>query len=585
MTDATVHDDAVARYAPAKLSSVRWELAGDPAREAVRRVETTEQVRLSILSTLATFLNSPVWDGNTEPDLRELLTEACITAYTEQMPASATSRIVRSNLRRLRLAVGAYDVAQVAGCEFPKKKRYPSVLLVEGAKRPIPAADLFRTWMHATGNTMNGNPLEPVIAYWKSEGTFTAGAGDKGTVWNATSLAALTEVNHRTEKAPVTSHAAKLTMTPAKPMSRKAAVAHAKKARAAAAAAAAPVEVAPVAETTVSDDIRRVVEAFKPRGARLVVWAANAELATSLVYGHNPPSSNNAKTVCTYVARFLHWYAGSAHRDIAGHTGPRITPEELLDARLIDYFINESGMPNEAKSTTRSALRRALGSLNPTAKPIILPQHRALPPYTAQECAQFINVALHQPTSVATSNMCFIVGLGLGAGLDATDLNSLTRTSLTKTTTANGQTAYQVTVDTGTKSRTVPVRSAYIHLIERALDLHRERVASDAAPLVGRQGGANAVGAAIDRAKTADDSALELDIRRLRNTWLVLAMSSPVPLADLMRAAGLASSRTFANLLPYCPPSDQATLDQVLTDMGDVLTGPAPSYARPKRTP
>lgn len=586
MTDVRAPEgDLLTRYIPRKLDAARWKLAADDAREAVRRIETTDQVRLSILSTLSTFLSSPVWDGDSAPDLRELLTEASITAYTEQMPAAATRRIVRSNLRRLRLVVGARDVAVVAAVELPKKKRYPSALLVEGAHRPIPAKDLFRTWMRVTGNTMNGNPLEPVIAHWKREGTFTARAGDQGTVWPATSLAALTEVNHRTEKATVTSHAAKLTTTPAKPMSRKAAVAHAKKARAAAAAAAAPAEVTRAAEADVRGDIRRVVEAFSPRAPRDAVWAANDELAKALVYGHNAPSTNNAKTVCTYVARFLHWYAGSTHRNLAGHTEPRIAAHELLDARLIDYFIDESGMPNEAKSTTRSALRRALGSLNPTAKPVVLPQHQALAPYTALECAQFIHVALHQPTSAARSNMCFIVGLGLGAGLDATDLNSLNRNSLAKTVAADGKTSYLVTVNTGTKCRTVPVRSAYVHLVERALSLHSERVASDTAPLVGRHGGKNAVGAAIDRAKTADDSALALDIRRLRNTWLVLAMSSPVPLADLMRAAGLASSRTFANLLPYCPPSDQATLDQVLTDMNDVFGGPAPAYARPKRTP
>lgn len=574
-----------ARYSPRLLGAARWDVAADACVEAVAAVPASDAARTNLLSTLTGFLNSPVWDGQSAPVLVDLLTDANIVAYSELLPANRTRTISRSNLRRVARAVGAAGFANTPTVTTVRPYRRPSVLLVEGAKRPVPAADLLNAWAATTGNTWNAGPLEPVIEHWRRSGASTVANSNASTVPASSSLRALTEVSHQPEKATVTSSSKNHPSpnTPTRPMSRRAAIAQAKKARAAAVAATQPAVVA-AAPTDIPDSIREVVEAFCPRAPRDTVWNANTALAHRIVFGHVPPSRNNAKTVCTYVARFLDWYAGSAHRLEAGYTGPVIAAEELLDPALVEHFLHEvQDMPDRAKSTTRSALRRAVGSLNPSAKPMKVPHHPALAPYTSRECAQFVSVALHQPTAATRANLALVVGLSLGAGLDASDLDTLSRDSFTTIDLEDETTALLVTTGRGSQTRTVPIRADYVHLVELGLELHRNRRLAADAPLIGPSRSTKAVGRAIDLAKLADGSDLVLDIRRLRNTWLVCAMCSPVPLADLMRASGLTTGRTLANLMPYCPPSDPATVDRVLVAMADVLNGPTPSYAKAKK--
>jgi hypothetical protein len=65
---------------------------------------------------------------------------------------------------------------------------------------------------------------------------------------------------------------------------------------------------------------------------------------------------------------------------------------------------------------------------------------------------------------------------------------------------------------------------------------------------------------------------VDIEASRLRNTWLVAAMCAPVPLADLLRAAGLRTARTIGDLLPYCPDADPAVIAAALAAMGDAAT-------------
>jgi len=46
-------------------------------------------------------------------------------------------------------------------------------------------------------------------------------------------------------------------------------------------------------------------------------------------------------------------------------------------------------------------------------------------------------------------------------------------------------------------------------------------------------------------------------------------MCANVPLADLLRAAGLRSARTIGDLLPYCPDADPAVIAAALAAMLD----------------
>lgn len=75
------------------------------------------------------------------------------------------------------------------------------------------------------------------------------------------------------------------------------------------------------------------------------------------------------------------------------------------------------------------------------------------------------------------------------------------------------------------------------------------------------------------RARTASGAPVEVHQARLRNTWMVAAMCAPVPLAELMRAAGITSPRPVENLLRHCPPMPQDTITTVLASLEGVPTG------------
>lgn len=573
----------IARYTPRTLDPQRWALAEGPVRALLTACEAPYNRTVDLASALTAFLNSAVWAGTEPPDLPSLLTEKNITAHCELLRNKEHLHVTRAHLRLLARAAGVHESLPPTHGKLPAKKRYASVLLVEGGLRPISSADLLRAWVQATGNSLFGNPLPPVREQWARLGCGTAARRDVSTVDTSKSLAATTEVNHRPEKANVTSQAqqGKRGKRPAKPMSPTAAAAHARKARKAAAEARQPLRVVEEPPEAPSEAIGLVVETYKPMVKKRTVWSNNAELGKRLVIGYRPSSPGHAKTVCSYVSRFLSWYIDSAHRHAAGYSGDVIAAEELLNLRLVEHFVVEEDMPDRARSTTRSHLRRALLSLTDAPKPFRGAHHRALAPYTPDECATFVAVATQQPTSVTSSNLCFIVGLALGAGLDAADIASLDRTCF-KSVDLDGTDVFTVTVPTG-RPRTVPVRHQYRPLVERALALHAERVEADTDALIGRRGGKNPMSATISRARLADGQPLDMSVRRLRNTWLVAAMCANVPLADLMRAAGLESSRTFAELLPFCPPTDPAAIDHILATLAPVLDEPVPEYARRKQ--
>ena len=54
---------------------------------------------------------------------------------------------------------------------------------------------------------------------------------------------------------------------------------------------------------------------------------------------------------------------------------------------------------------------------------------------------------------------------------------------------------------------------------------------------------------------------------------MLAAMCAPVPLAELMRAAGLTSPRPVENLLRHCPQLPQEAITAVLASLAGVPTG------------
>lgn len=102
------------------------------------------------------------------------------------------------------------------------------------------------------------------------------------------------------------------------------------------------------------------------------------------------------------------------------------------------------------------------------------------------------------------------------------------------------------------------VLDEYADLLLYAVELHlAERRGRRGLMLGQKDGRKNVTTPTIERLVTADGQTLEIEVPRLRSTWLVAHMSAPVPLGVLLAAAGLKSARAIVDLLPYTSPPDE----------------------------
>lgn len=180
-----------------------------------------------------------------------------------------------------------------------------------------------------------------------------------------------------------------------------------------------------------------------------------------------------------------------------------------------------------------------------------------------------MRLARNQPTLDGRRALSLLVGLGLGAGLDGRDLRHLTRDSFTDLEIGEPAPALTVTVGGTERPRTVVVARAYEPLVREALALHDQARRGRTAPLLGRKADhRNVTTPAVAAAVTAQAGvAVQVEVNRLRATWLVACMSANVPLAALLAAAGLRSARTLTDLLAHCPAPDPAQVNAALAHL------------------
>jgi hypothetical protein len=176
-----------------------------------------------------------------------------------------------------------------------------------------------------------------------------------------------------------------------------------------------------------------------------------------------------------------------------------------------------------------------------------------------------------QPTDPLRRALSATVALGAGAGLGSEDQRAIAPEHVREVDLGAEGIVLAVTVPgPAPRGRTVIVREPYADLLREALDLHARARRGRSTPLCGvkvdRRNGANRVAA---KAVTATGTGVELSAARLRNTWLVACMSSPVPLGALLHASGLRTPRTLADLLPYCPPADPTQVAALLARLDD----------------
>ncbi|MFA9430010.1 hypothetical protein [Egicoccus sp. AB-alg2] len=240
-----------------------------------------------------------------------------------------------------------------------------------------------------------------------------------------------------------------------------------------------------------------------------------------------------------YVAQLTAW----SHEH-----GLPLEPELLLTVGRIGAFITSprcAHLSDASRADLRSDLLEIAKQVNPAYDGIPRPQPiarpRVKPPYLADEVATIVRVARNQNTAVRRQSMCAVVGLGLGAGLDSTDIKPLRRSHVV-----------DVSVDeldvqvSGRRPRVVPVRARYVGLVREGLTGLRPNDL-----VIGRTEDRKDVVNRVVAQAVIPSTCPHIEQTRLRATYLAELIQLSVPLLDLLDVAGLKSVQTLVDIARY----------------------------------
>jgi len=233
----------------------------------------------------------------------------------------------------------------------------------------------------------------------------------------------------------------------------------------------------------------------------------------------------------------------------ADSQGLQLTVEAVLTTDTIDHYVRV-GMRGETSDNRAERRRRLLWvarSANPgpsvPAKLTPIGYSAVKAPYTPSERGTILRAARTQPSARTGEQLGAVVGLGFGAGADSVDLRELWVRDIVD----HGATGLTVQFH-GPRPRLVAIRRVAEDLLRVAL--------------AGRNPDELVIGQDTTRRNTAArviaNAALykvpHIEPARMRATWLADLLTDPVPLAVILRAAGLQSARTLADVLAHIDP-------------------------------
>ncbi len=579
-------EERLERFRPRGLSARSWANARDNIVGAVLAASPSDETRaVCLLSRLCTFLAwQPSWAGDVTPDLAALLTPASIDAFVAARLLRGEHRgtvgVYRTDLRHIAGAIGTMAPVAPSGRTrtCAPGVAFWSVVVDEGPFAASVAA--YETkGVRFEGKTWDGvGDLSLDL-----RGVLHGGVGAIATADDLTTVAAVRSAAARLRTAadagvarvaPASAPSGRTANAPRTPARRVSPTRAARRARGAYAAAqerpAEPEEPGLAELPPLDAELAAAVETWRPRKIAPSRWAQVEATTRLLICAFGPPSRTWLSSQAGYLARFCVWVASRPKRE---DRDADLRPEEVLDLSLVERFLADAmaDHPGPSRSTARSVLRRAVQNLSAAPKPERIPHAPVQPPYTPQECAAFVRLARNQPTAARRRALGAVVALGLGAGLDGTEQGKVTPRHIVEVDLGEHGRALGVNVP-GSRARLVIVRACYEELLQEVLAIHRAERRGEDRPLYGNDPKRrNVTGAARVQAVTANGQDVELSASRLRATWLVAAMSAPVPLGALLGAAGLRSARTLVDLVPYCPaptPSDVACLLPMVEDQG-----------------
>lgn len=547
------------------LRPEQWQLARPAVEQAVTALVAAgvESQLAPLLSVLCRFLADSPWNRRSPIDWEALLTETIINKVcADWAPVLAPSTVVsyRGGLRRVADALGVAAAPPVP----PRPVWVPTEVTWWWHRRgcgPFPA--LTAAWA-STGRVMHPMVFNGIGALMRAEGAQLADsvvsgvcpppAGVTGTVVVDPSVAWWLQAAADVDWEVVLPDTPRTATGGAPPRGGVARMAQLRR-------AARTVDRTPsLAELPqLPPEVAASIAAYVPKKIATGMWQRVEEASRVAMTAFGPASPRWVSTHGGYVVRFCVWLAATTPTD------EPLAPESLLAPGLVDRYILEAlDAPDSTVATIRWVLRRAVQRMSASPYPPQLAHRAVQPPYSPAECAALVRIARAQPTTAKRRALSAAVALGLGAGLDGRDQRLVTRADVT-TIDVDGAPGLAVQVR-GSRPRTVVMRAAYVPLLAEACDLHTEEGRDADDLLHGRHPGrASTVAAVSAAAVTASGPGVEVSAARMRTTWLLAVMCSPVPLSVLLAAAGLITARTLTELLPYCPAPDPADVARILT--------------------
>ena len=229
------------------------------------------------------------------------------------------------------------------------------------------------------------------------------------------------------------------------------------------------------------------------------------------------------------------------------------------------------GMPDTARRNHGARVQRLLALASrinpgPTAPPMITASsYRDVDaPYTAAEEAALLRALRTQRRSTTGQRVRLVVALARGAGARAVDLRHATIADIDD----RNNSGIWVTLGSGHRRRTVPVRRAYEAMVRKAITgrAPHEPVCGSAA-----RNAVNGLLAQVDL--LGSDTPDRIQVSRLRTAYIANLMLEAIPLAVLLKAAGLTSARTLTGIYEVCGLAHSSVVTEALA--GDTAQGDA----------
>ncbi|MGC3995185.1 MAG: site-specific integrase [Propionicimonas sp.] len=302
----------------------------------------------------------------------------------------------------------------------------------------------------------------------------------------------------------------------------------------------------------ITDLDRQTVAAYCPASLPEHAWSRVAPFVRQAVLDYLPHSrQRQPRKLLSALAPYVVWANTAAGCDL--------TRESVFDPQQISYYATSvlTGMTDNTRAAVRARLLRMADFLEPAGRRAVRMTsfaRQVTAPYSTREVSMVRAWPLQLSSAYRKHAAACIVNFGLGAGLRAGELSTITREDVTR-----DEHGVLVNVTTGMAPRAVPILAAYesqcLALAQAvrpgSLVFRSERVGTSSNSAIAKWGG-----------KLETDSGFPINLGRLRATWILSHLNRDVPPETVLLAAGISGITSLGRFRPWIDPGSLDAFDE-----------------------